>query len=408
MSRSFDVLLGTTLVGYLVEDDAGAVSFRFADSYRNLTNRPVLSQSFEDDLERVYKPQKRSQLPSFFANLIPEGALRRLIDKQWGLEPGDDLGLLEVVGIDVPGATIIQPSKRELAGLDRSDPTEADVQSHDPTAVGLRFSLAGVQLKFSISDAGDRLTLAARGEQGTWIAKLEAAAFPHVVANEYSVMIWARETGFEVPDCRIATTASLQNLPSSISEPEVPVLLVRRFDRTPTTRIHQEDFAQVVGYRPDLKYDHLSYSQLAGLVEQIVGSAAREEFVRRLAFMIVSGNADAHLKNWSLLYGDPVQPTLSPLYDQVATVAWPDLARTLALNFGSVKDFGRIDRKALERFSEQAGSNPAVDFELITSTIASARAAWSKVVERLPMCEAHKAALVAHWERTPIVRETKD
>lgn len=82
MSRSYEVLCGDVLVGHLVEDQSGLVTFRISESYRRLRRRPVLSQSFEDDLERVYRPKNRSQLPSFFANLIPEGSLRTLIERQ--------------------------------------------------------------------------------------------------------------------------------------------------------------------------------------------------------------------------------------------------------------------------------------------------------------------------------------
>lgn len=112
---------------------------------------------------------------------------------------------------------------------------------------------------------------------------------------------------------------------------ETSVLVIRRYDREGTRRIHQEDFAQVVSLPPRLKYEHISYEQCAALALQIAGKDAYREFIRRLAFVIASGNTDAHLKNWSLVYPDGVNARLSPLYDQVCTIAWEELPRTLAL-----------------------------------------------------------------------------
>ena len=107
MKRSFGVRLNDVFVGNLTESDDGRVTFRFAEEYRRRLQRPVLSQSFEDDLLRIYRGKDR-ELPPFFANLVPEGHLRELIEQSVGLDRGDDLGLLAAVGFDLPGAVDIQ------------------------------------------------------------------------------------------------------------------------------------------------------------------------------------------------------------------------------------------------------------------------------------------------------------
>ncbi len=120
MSRRLEVLLGDQPVGMLAERSDGGAEFRFFDSYRALVPRPVLGQKFEDDLARVYRNRKGERLPDFFANLIPEGQLRKLIEKAVGLEPTDDLGLLAFVGRDLPGAVVVQPIT-EGTGWELSD-----------------------------------------------------------------------------------------------------------------------------------------------------------------------------------------------------------------------------------------------------------------------------------------------
>ena len=64
----------------------------------------------------------------------------------------------------------------------------------------LRFSLAGVQLKFSaMGDARGGLTIPARGVGGDWIVKLPSLQFPGVPENEFSMMTLARAVGISVP-----------------------------------------------------------------------------------------------------------------------------------------------------------------------------------------------------------------
>ena len=124
--RSFQVSLGEVAAGHLTEDDQGKISFRFLESYRHLTYRPVLSQSFEDDLTRTYRG-KRNELPAFFANLVPEGPLRELIETSLGIPSGDELSLLGAVGQDLPGAVEISPAEGAL-----SDSMEEEWRSRSP------------------------------------------------------------------------------------------------------------------------------------------------------------------------------------------------------------------------------------------------------------------------------------
>ena len=77
------------------------------------------------------------------------------------------------------------------------------------------------------------------------------------------------------------------------------------------------------------------------------------EFVRRLVFSVVIGNADMHLKNWSLLYPDRRTPVLSPGYDFVATLPYiPD--DTLGLSFGGSRSLSEITPDQMRRFADAA------------------------------------------------------
>lgn len=81
-----------------------------------------------------------------------------------------------------------------------------------------------------------------------------------------------------------------------------------------------EDFAQVFGLFPENKYKSASYANIARVLWAETGERATYEFIRRLTFSVLIGNADMHLKlkNWSLLYPDTRTPVLSPAYDFVS------------------------------------------------------------------------------------------
>ena len=73
------------------------------------------------------------------------------------------------------------------------------------------------------------------------------------------------------------------------------------------------------------------------------------------------GNGDAHLKNYAMLYDDPDDMRLSPLYDVVNTQIY-NPADTLALNLEKSKSFP--DRKRLIDFGKAIGvkkCEPIVD-----------------------------------------------
>ena len=61
-------------------------------------------------------------------------------------------------------------------------------------------------------------------------------------------------------------------------------------------------------------------------------------------FNLIVGNADAHGKNFSILY-DRDGPRLAPLYDLLATVAYPELSPKLAMRIGKRATLGEMDAK---------------------------------------------------------------
>ncbi len=405
MTRRLEVLLHGAGTGEISELPEGGSELRFLAAYLDRVPRPVLGQRFEDDLYARFRSRRGQTLPDFFSNLIPEGRLREVIEETARLEPGDDLALLAFVGGDLPGAVEVAPSADEEGLAPRgSGDAATEEEALSPDREALRFSLAGVQLKFSMLLAEEKVTLPARDQSGEWIVKFDTPTFPQLPENEISMLEWARAAGFDVPECSLLPVEAVEGFPRRFASPRTRVLAIRRYDRSPEGRIHQEDFAQVVGLPARKKYEHVTYEAMARLVRTLVDDEAVDELVRRLVFTVASGNGDAHLKNWSLVYPDRIRAEWSPLYDQVATVAWEAPARSLALKLAGVKAFGEIDRRSFERFADRAGIERPRVLQVIDSTLDRVRAVWRDHHGGWPLPPSHATALREHWSRVPLLR----
>ena len=69
---------------------------------------------------------------------------------------------------------------------------------------------------------------------------------------------------------------------------------------------------------------------------------------------LIVGNADAHGKNFSLLY-QAGTVSLAPFYDVLSTVAYPDLSSTLAMTIARRATLDEITPKTWQAFAEDIG-----------------------------------------------------
>ncbi|MEQ1507498.1 MAG: HipA domain-containing protein, partial [Myxococcota bacterium] len=199
-------------------------------------------------------------------------------------------------------------------------------------------SLAGLQLKFVVERDDRGLTVPARGRGARWILKLPDPRHPRVPENEAALLGWARASGIEVPAVELVDPREVHGLPDGLPTAE-PALLVRRFDRGDDgTRTHLEDFAEMCIRDRDLKYDRANYETIGKVLVALAEGDLRA-YVRRLVFMVLSGNADLHLKNWSVQYLGPFgrDVRLAPAYDLVPTVVYPGTAAALDRHLGTLR-----------------------------------------------------------------------
>lgn len=400
--RILKVLLYNHQIGTLTHLPGDKNLFTFDEKYILNPSRPTLSLSFKDTDGKLITDIKTTQtrLPPFFSNLLPEGELKDYLSKKANINPLHEFFLLWALGQDLPGALRMQ-------GVDQGDalpfqPGTTKLQNEKNQEISLRFSLAGVQLKFSaIEKINHGFTIAADGVGGHWIIKLPHTVFHNVPENEYTMMELARSVGINVPETHLLPMNKLEGLPERFKKLGDHVFAIKRFDRTENgDAIHIEDFAQVFGVYPEKKYSHASYRNVVEVIRNETGELGIIEFIRRFVFNALIGNGDMHLKNWSLIYTEKTKASLAPAYDFVSTILYlPE--DNLALNFVDSKDFSSLTLDQFKRFSTKAKINEHLVVNTVQETVEAFAAAW-KTVKDLPIKKDVYDAILKHLKKIPL------
>lgn len=386
----------------LDERPVGVLGYHGGNTWFEYTDlspdHPVLGQGFERD------PTKRRSasggVPEWFANLLPEpgSGLRQLVATALGKKRIHDFVLISQLGEDLPGAVRVVPDE-PLDGLPEHESSTADHREH-----ALRFSLAGVQPKFSMRYEGKALVLPASGSGGDWIVKLPDQRFPGVPANEFAMLRWADAAGIDVPEARLVRGADIKNLPDGMIGPDHHALAVRRFDRTPQGRVHQEDFAQVREVGTDAKYDRTTYEGVGRVIAAVCPPADAIEYVRRLVAMIAMGNADAHLKNWTLRYPEGRQARLSPAYDLVCVTAYPTADHQLAFPLGGTVNTGLVTLESFRGLAPSLRVPPSDVADTVRETVEALATSWEAVKQDIPVPEVVAASIDERLKSLPLLR----
>jgi len=319
---------------------------------------PLQTAAFDDVHTRPY-----------FAGLLPEGQLRRLIAKRFQVSSQNDLALLDRIGGECAGAvTLLRPgqplpslqlgeavqwlSEAEIVALLDELPQRPMLAGHD----GLRLSLAGAQDKLPVVSDGARIGLPAHGMPSTHILKPAIRNLTDTVANEGFCLALAGAVQLEPAKSQVRTVLGRS------------FLLVERYDRVVDAqgrwqRLHQEDFCQALGVVPELKYQNEGGPDLAqcfGLLRRCTRPSA-PQILRLLDYVIFNaliGNHDAHGKNFSLLYRHGAA-VLAPLYDALSTAVYPHLTPKMAMKIGSKYRFSELQARHWDAFAQAAALSQA-------------------------------------------------
>jgi len=358
----FDQPVGTlSLLG-------GRLSFQYDHDWLAQPDAVALSQS----LPLGHKPFDDHHCRAFFAGLLPEGNLRRLIAQQCQVSSQNDFALLNAIGGECAGAITFVPQGQsvptpEQAGVEWLDEPQLmalfDELPRRPMLAGrdgVRLSLAGAQDKLPVVFDGQRIGLPKGAQPSTHILKPAIASVEDSVLNEGFCLSLAQAMGLPTAQAQIFVVQGLQ------------VLLVARYDRRvgvdgQPMRIHQEDFCQALGVVPEMKYQNEGGPDLKACFD-LLRKATRPSapqvlrLLDAVVFNALIGNHDAHAKNFSLLYAGQsknVAPTLAPLYDMLCTAVYEHLTPKMAMKLGSKYKFTEVQARHWEQFAQAAGLSKA-------------------------------------------------
>lgn len=366
MNRALKVLWDSDRVGTLRLDEHGDMVFSYERTWLEDPTKLAISAS----LPKQADPFGRRASRPFFAGLLPDEHQRAGAARVLGVSKGNDFALLDALGGDVAGALVLWPEGDDAPAPSKTDPRmldDAELTSlldelpRRPMLAGetkLRLSLAGAQPKLPVVLVKNQVALPALGQPTTHILKPALQDYPGTTENEAFCL-------------RLAVAVRLSAAPV---EPrrvgERTFVLVERYDRAKTDnatfrRIHQEDFCQALGIAPECKYASEGgpgFKASFDLVRRVCVRPAVDvlRLLDAAIFNVIIGNADAHGKNFSLLYR-PTGPTLTPLYDLMATIIYPEISAKLAMKFAKMSAIENLDRRVWSKFASDIGvSGPFV------------------------------------------------
>ncbi|MEO7177183.1 MAG: HipA domain-containing protein [Saprospiraceae bacterium] len=175
-------------------------------------------------------------------------------------------------------------------------------------------TITGVQPKLSqhlaSADAPNgpkRFTIV--GMWGGYILKPPSPHYPHLPEVEDLSM-------------HLASIAKIQVVPHSLIRLQSGNLayITKRIDRVKKAKLHMEDMCQLTERLTEDKY-HGSYEQIAKTISKYSANPGLDvvNFFELVLFSFLIGNADMHLKNFSLIRQPTTGPVLSASYDLLAT-----------------------------------------------------------------------------------------
>jgi serine/threonine-protein kinase HipA len=393
-------------IGYLAGFRSGRNLFTFDTDFKANLHRPTLSlithPAFPNVNNVLDKPWLTHQrLHPVLTNLLPEGVLRELLAQALKTHGDHEFELLAHLGHDLPGALVASAMEPEnipagiFSGYKNAKPVGAI-----KTSGAHHFSLAGVQMKFSMKEKDGCYQLATSGDLGDWIIKTPSTKHQFVPLNEYTAMRLAELVGVDIPEIKLVALSQLDKLPQINLPNEECAFAIRRFDRQAGGRVHMEDFAQVLVKYPHEKYSAANYEQIGKILYRYSGDGLgnAQQFARRLLVNILLANGDAHLKNWSLFYPDNITPQLSPAYDVLTTNVYIENETQFALNLGGTKEWYKVTYSHFQNWAEKADIPWRAIKPHLDDVMASARGFWPNALKDLPMVSAHKNKLLEHWK----------
>ncbi len=357
MGQKLSVRLYGKQVGILEQTKTGKLQFTYEDDsdFAISNSLPLDKKTFTD---KECKP--------YFNGLLPESDIvRQHIGKMFGINANNDFALLKAIGHDCAGALslhdIDEPVQvQEFIELNAEPQTDEQLLKHiqelpnKPFFTDLsnevRLSLAGTQDKGAVTVIDGKICLPKNSTPTTHIIKPLIKNLDNTILNEYLCMKSAKGVGINTADVEIGEVKDIQ------------YLLIERYDReiknNKVKRIHQEDFCQALGILSINKYQADGGPDIKQCFDLLdiarTPASSRNMLMKLVIFNFLTGNNDAHAKNFSLLYFN-TKPVLSPAYDLLSSQMYPNLTKKMAMKIGSSYEKKFVTKSSFEKMCDDIG-----------------------------------------------------
>ncbi|MFT5207882.1 MAG: serine/threonine-protein kinase HipA [Candidatus Omnitrophota bacterium] len=356
-----DVYLYDKYIGQLCSHRA-VLSFAYDAKYLEDPKALLLSQAMPLQSTSF----KHEVCAPFFSGLLPDEIIRVRLARYLGLSAKNTFALLKEIGGECAGAVSLyvegsdphqlsEPTYRILETVEANQILLA-LDKHPLMAGGeIRISGAGAQDKLMIAFVDGKIAIPLKNTASTHIIKPSIKGLEDSVRNEFFCMSLAKSIGLSVPTVQILTLETES------------YYVVERYDRQIkadiVTRLHQEDFCQMMHIPPEMKYENEGGPTLINcfdLLKQRIASGAmagknKIELFKAVLFNFLIGNGDAHGKNYSILYFNDGE-SLAPLYDLMCTSVYSNYHKSkMAMKLNGKYKFKNIALSHFERLGESIG-----------------------------------------------------
>jgi serine/threonine-protein kinase HipA len=400
------VLLNNRLVGRLLKEPSGAISFRYAESWLSWSNTFPVSMSLplrEDGF-------KGDQVVAVFENLLPDSEeLRHRLAEKVGAKGIDAYSLLSQIGRECVGAlqflpedddSVYDTSRIKGEAID-NEGIEKLLNTLARAPLGL-----GEDKAFRISVAGAQEKTALLYYKGKWRKPHDATPTTHILKTQIGTL----QNGIDLSNSveneyYCLKLAAAFGLPTAAAEITVfgdtTALVIERFDRKWTAdgrllRLPQEDFCQALSFPPGLKYQSLGGPGIVEGLNLLKGSDTPTEdqksFLKAQVLFWLIGATDGHAKNFSIYLGRGGRFRITPVYDVLT--AQPSLVKRqverkqmkLAMFVGDSRHY-RLDEIKGRHFvqtTERAGLPGSLAKDVLEEVAQSADGAITSLEKQLP------------------------
>jgi len=400
------VLLNNQVVGHLLKEPRGAISFRYHEEW--LASDRAIPVSLSLPLrEDAFKGER---VVAVFENLLPDSeVLRRRVAEKVGAKGIDAYSLLAQIGRDCVGALQFIPEDKDA--VHETPDTNGEIVSEAEIEKLLR-NLGRAPLgldqdqDFRISVAGAQEKTALLRHKGKWLKPHGMTPTTHILKTQ----IGALQNGIDLSNSVENEYYCLKllaafGLPANKAEMQVfgrtKALVVERFDRKRTgngqfLRVPQEDACQALSCPPTLKYQNQGGPGMVDILNLLKGSDTPAEdqktFLKAQILFWLIGATDGHAKNFSIFLGPRGRFYLTPLYDVLT--AQPSLDNRqierkqmkLAMSVGTSRHYKIEDIKGSHfvQTAERSGLPGALASEALAEVAQGADQAMKTIEQQLP------------------------